>query len=140
MPPIQVLAMPTIDYHALSDHLDRATAADWPPVTLICGEEMLCKKAFEDVLDVLMPASDRALGVETFDGNEDSLGSVLASMNTYALLSSAKVVVLHDARLFYSSKAQQGLREKDDSGCTKRGAEKGVPAVSELDGACRVDL
>ena len=104
--------MPTIDYHALSDHLDRATAADWPPVTLICGEEMLCKKVFEDVLDVLMPGSDRALGVETFDGNEDSLGSVLASMNTYALLSSAKVVVLHDARLFYSAKAQQGLREK----------------------------
>jgi DNA polymerase-3 subunit delta len=59
-----------------------------------------------------MPASDRALGVETFDGNEDSLGSVLSSMNTYALLSSAKVVVLHDARLFYSAKAQQGLREK----------------------------
>jgi DNA polymerase-3 subunit delta len=104
--------MPTIDYHALSDHLDRATAADWPPVTLICGEEMLCKKVFEDVLDVLMPGSDRALGVETFDGNEDSLGSVLASMNTYALLGGTKVVVLKDARLFYSAKAQQGLREK----------------------------
>lgn len=104
--------MPTVDYHAFSDHLSRATAADWPPVTLICGEEMLCKNAFEDVLDVLMPVSDRALGIETFDGGEDSLGSVLSSMNTYALLSNAKVVVLHDARLFYSAKAQQGLREK----------------------------
>jgi DNA polymerase-3 subunit delta len=73
---------------------------------------MLCKKAYEGILDVLMPASDRALGVELFDGNEDSIGSVLSSMNTYALLSGAKVVVLHDARLFYSAKAQQGLREK----------------------------
>jgi hypothetical protein len=25
----------------------RTAAADWPPVTLICGEEMLCKKALK---------------------------------------------------------------------------------------------
>jgi DNA polymerase-3 subunit delta len=104
--------MPTVAYHALPEHLSRARPADWPSVTLICGEEMLCKKAFDGVLDVLMPESDRALGVETFDGGEDSIGSVLTSMNTYALLSTDKVVVLRDARLFYSAKAQQGLREK----------------------------
>ncbi|BBO66179.1 hypothetical protein DSCA_01090 [Desulfosarcina alkanivorans] len=104
--------MPTVAYHALSDHLSRTPAVDWPPVTLICGEEMLCKRAFENVLDVLMPESDRALGVETFDGGEDSIAAVLSSMNTYALLSTAKVVVLRDARLFYSARAQQGLREK----------------------------
>ena len=39
-------------------------------------------------------------------------GAVLSGMNTYALLSTDKVVVLQDARLFYSAKAQQGLREK----------------------------
>ena len=33
-------------------------------------------------------------------------------MNTYALLSSTKVVVLQDARLFYSAKARQDLRDK----------------------------
>ena len=108
----QRLPMPIVAYHALVDYLSRATAANWPPVTLICGEEMLCKKAYEGILDVLMPASDRALGVELFDGNEDSIGTVLSSLNTYALLSTDKVVVLHDARLFYSAKAQQGLREK----------------------------
>lgn len=104
--------MPTIAYNALDDHLSRATAAGWPSVTLIYGEEMLCKKAYDQVLDTLMPRADRSLGLEIFDGGEDSLGGVLASMNTYALLSSAKVVVVHDARLFYSAKAQQGLREK----------------------------
>jgi DNA polymerase-3 subunit delta len=104
--------MSTVAYQTLSDYLNRATPADWPSVTLICGEEMLCKKAFDGVLDVLMPASERAIGVETFDGGEDSIGAVLTSMNTYALLSTAKVVVLHDARLFYSARAQQGLREK----------------------------
>ena len=104
--------MPTIAYNAFADYLSRTTAAAWPTVTLICGEEMLCKKAYETVLDALVPPADRALGIERFDGGEDTIGGVLSSMNTYALLSGAKVVVLQDARLFYSAKAQQGLREK----------------------------
>lgn len=104
--------MPTIAYNALADHLNLATAATWPSVTLVCGEEMLCKKAYEGILDVLMPQAERALGLERFDGGDDTIGGVLSSMNTYALLSGTKVVVLQDARLFYSAKAQQGLREK----------------------------
>ena len=104
--------MPLIAYNDFNEFLNRAPAGDWPTVTLICGEEMLCKKAFDGVLALLVPDSERALGVEQFDGGEDNLGHVLSSMNTYAMLSRTKVVVLHDARLFYSAKAQQGLREK----------------------------
>lgn len=104
--------MPTIAYNAVADYLGHSSSDSWPPVTLICGEEMLCKKAYNAILDKLMPGVDRTIGVETFDGGEDTIGAVLTSMNTYALLSSAKVVVLHDARLFYSAKARQGLREK----------------------------
>ena len=104
--------MPTIAYNTFTDYLNRAIIADWPTVTLICGEEMLCKKAYEAVLDVLMPQTERSLGVEIFDGGEDTLSGVLSSLNTYALLSGTKVVVLQDARLFYSATVQQGLREK----------------------------
>ena len=104
--------MPIIAYHAFADYLSRAAAADWPAVTLVCGEEMLCKKACEGILDALIPQAERTLGVERFDGGEEPIGGVLSSMNTYALLSGSKVVVLQDARLFYSAKAQQGLREK----------------------------
>ncbi|BBO80554.1 hypothetical protein DSCO28_11200 [Desulfosarcina ovata subsp. sediminis] len=104
--------MPTIAYHELTDYLNRATAADWPAVTLVCGEEMLCKKAFDGVLDRLLPEAERTMALERFDGGEDNLAGVLSSLNTYALLASNKVVVLHDARLFYSAKAQQTLREK----------------------------
>jgi len=104
--------MPTIAYNDLPEYLGRASAADWPAVTLICGEEMLCKKACEAVVDALLPPAERVMGTERFDGGEDSIGAVLTSMNTYALLSGTKVVVLRDARLFYSAKARQGLREK----------------------------
>jgi DNA polymerase-3 subunit delta len=104
--------MTTIAYSAFSEYLSDATAAGWPAVTLICGEEMLCKKAAEAALDVLLPQAERLLSIDRFDGNEDTIGDVLTSMNTYALLTAAKVVLLQDARLFYSAKAQQGLREK----------------------------
>ncbi len=104
--------MPLIPYNNLPEHLNRTPVDGWPAVTLICGEEMLCQKAFQGVLDHLVPENEQAMSVERFDGGEDVMGQVLASLNTYALLSSFKVVVLQDARLFYSVKAQQGLRDK----------------------------
>jgi DNA polymerase-3 subunit delta len=104
--------MPTIAFKDFNDYLSRIAAADWPAVTLVCGEELLCKKACAGILDKLVPRAESALGVERFDGVEDPIGEVLSSMNTYALLGGTKVVVLKDARLFYSAKAQQGLREK----------------------------
>ena len=118
--------MPLIGHNDFSDHLQQTAADRWPAVTLICGEETLCKKVFDRVLDHLVPESEQALSVERFDGSEESLGPVLASLNTYALLSPAKVVVLEGARLFYSAKAQQGLRDKvsqaAQSGAMKKAA------------------
>lgn len=104
--------MPTLSYNTLSDHLSSAAAADWPAVTLICGEEMLCEKALDALLDSWMPRKRRALTVENFDGGDVGISAALSSMNTYALLSGTKVVVVHEARIFYSANAQQGLREK----------------------------
>ncbi|WP_319526079.1 DNA polymerase III subunit delta [uncultured Desulfosarcina sp.] len=104
--------MPIVAYNEVAEYADRTRTEDWPLVTLIYGEELLCKKACEAAMEKLVPPSDRATGVEVFDGGEDSMGSMLASLNTYALLSSAKLVVLRDARLFYSANAKQGLREK----------------------------
>ena len=104
--------MPTIAYNDLSDYINGADAAGWPAVTLVCGEELLCKKALDAILDLLIPAADRTTAVEMVDGAEAPVTEALSALNTYALLSATKVVVLHDARLFYSAKAHQGLREK----------------------------
>jgi DNA polymerase-3 subunit delta len=107
-----LLLMPIVAYNDFSAYLNRSSSDGWPAVTLVCGEEMLCKKAFDAILDRLVPEKERTTGVERFDGTTDSLGEVLSSLNTFALLSRAKVVVLHDARLFYSAKAAQELRQK----------------------------
>ncbi|MGD8701711.1 MAG: hypothetical protein PVH26_04690 [Desulfosarcina sp.] len=104
--------MPTIAYNAIEDHLQRIAADAWPAVTLIHGEEMLCEQAFDAIVQALIPEADRAVCVDSVDGASDSVSVALDILNTYALLSSTKLVVLRDARLFYSSKAGRGLREK----------------------------
>ena len=104
--------MPTVTYNTLSRHLSTAEPDVWPAVTLIYGEELLCKKAYQQTLDLLLTEDEQALGVESYDGNDAPVDAVLASMNTYALLSGSKVVVFRDARIFYSTQAQKGLREK----------------------------
>lgn len=104
--------MPVITYQDVADYLQTTTADDWPAVMLIFGEASLCKKASRALLERLAPTAGDALGVERFDGAEDGLDRVLTSLNTYALLARTKVVVLHDARLFYSPKTRQGLHDK----------------------------
>ena len=132
--------MPTIAYNALADHLSRIATADWPAVTLICGEEMLCNKACEAILDALLPAAEHTMGIERFDGGEDSLGAVLTCMNTYALLSGNKVVVLRDARLFYSAKARQGLREKMTQAARSGEMKKASRPFLNLMALCGLDF
>lgn len=110
--------MPTIAYTDFGDYLNQADVDAWPAVTLVCGEEMLCRKAVDGLLDRLVPAAEREMGVEVFDGAEARIADVLTSLNTYALLTRRKVVMLGDARLFYSAKAQQGLREKMTAAAT----------------------
>ena len=104
--------MPTIAYKDVNDFIRRTRVVDWPSVTLIFGEEMLCKQVATAVLDALMPPAERLLGLETVDGGQDAIDRVLASMNTYALLSGSKVVVVHDSHLFYTSRAGRDLRDK----------------------------
>ncbi len=132
--------MPILAYDALSDHLHRTPAAEWPAVTLICGEEMLCKQSLDRVLAHLMPEAEQTLGIERFDGSVDALADVLTCMNTYALLAPVKVVVLDEARLFYSPKAQQGLREKMTQAARSGDLKKAERPFLNLMALCGLDF
>ena len=135
--------MPTIVYNAVVDQLSQSSTEAWPAITLIYGDESLCRKAFDAVMGKLAPDSAQTMGVETFDGGDASIGSVLASLNTYALLARTKLVVLHNARLFYSANARQGLREKmiqaAENGDLKKAARPFLNLMA-LDGLALEDL
>lgn len=104
--------MPIISHSAFSDYLSKTPAAGWPAVTLVYGEDLLVRKTTDAVAAHLIPEADRATDVEGVDGADADLAAVMAKVNTYALFSSQKLVVLRDARIFYSAQVKDGLREK----------------------------
>ncbi len=132
--------MPTVTYDNLPDFLKGAKVDTWPAVTLIFGEEMLCKTARDQAIHLLVDEADRSVGVETFDGSQDNIADALASLATYALLSPKKLVVLQDARIFYSSRAQQGLREKMEKAASGGEMKKAARPFLSLLAICGLRL
>jgi DNA polymerase-3 subunit delta len=104
--------LPVVKHTELKKYLQQTDRQQLAPVYLICGEAYLCKSAFDTLLSALLPKSQRSLNYESFDGVDDVIGDVLASVNTYSLLPGTKVVALRDARLFYTRQDDQRILKK----------------------------
>jgi len=105
--------MPELRHNEINEHLRKeAGKGKLPAAYIIFGEEMLCKQVFAAVLEDLLPESERILKHEPFDGGEASLFDVLERVNTYSLMSAAKVVSLQHARLFDASQDPAQFAEK----------------------------
>jgi DNA polymerase-3 subunit delta len=63
---------------------------------------MLAKDAFDALLDVLVPASERSINYEPLDGTQENIYDVVARVNTYSLLAGIKVIALRDSKIFYA--------------------------------------
>lgn len=130
--------MGEISYPALKAYLkqigansDRLPAA----VHLIHGEDLLVRTAFEEILQRLLPDASRSLNYEPFDGAVP-VGDVVASMNTYSLLSGTKVVALKDARLFHArdtaAKLLDSARNARIDGDLPRAAKHFLAALAQM--------
>ena len=109
--------MPEINYKEIDSHLKNAKhstgdAGAVPPVYLIYGEELLCKSAFERILNCLLPSSERELNFEPLGGEIDAVPEAIQRMNTYSLLPGTKVIALNDSRIFYSKQDEDAILEK----------------------------
>ncbi len=107
--------MTEVSYQQLEGHLKGkgSLSAEGPgPVTLIFGEELFVRHAFEAVLRRLLPSMQDSINCETLDGATVNLADVVARLNTYALLSGPKVVALKDARVFHSKEDAPKLLEQ----------------------------
>ena len=60
--------MPEINYKDLKKYLS-GIKNKFSPVYLIYGEEVLYKTAFNDILDILLPASERSMKYEPIDND-----------------------------------------------------------------------
>ena len=104
--------MSTINYKELEKHIKDKKEDQFASVFMIYGEELLCKEAFEKLLDALVPGPGRSLNYEPFEGSSEDIHEVIAHVNTFSLLSGKKVVSIIDSRIFYSKQDEEKILEK----------------------------
>ncbi len=93
--------MTELKYDQANTFISKLDLKEVPPVHLIFGDEYLYKKVFRDLLDKIMPESERSLGFEQVDP-DGSIFDAVEMLNTYSFLGGMKVVYLKDSRIFIS--------------------------------------
>jgi DNA polymerase-3 subunit delta len=117
--------MPEINYKDLKSHIKNAAKEGFPPLYLICGEEMLCKTALEELIDAMLPAaSSREMNYEPVDGTNGNIFDAIERVNTFSFSSGRKVVALIDSKIFYSKDSQAVLLTKAKEACAQDDIKK----------------
>jgi len=124
--------MPIINYKELEKHIKDKKEDQFAPVFLIYGEELLCKEAFEKLLDALVPSSGRSLNYDPFEGSSEDIHEVIARVNTFSLLSGKKVVSIIDSRIFYSKQDEEKILKKAKDEYDKNDIQKAARHILSL--------
>jgi DNA polymerase-3 subunit delta len=90
-------------YKALPELLEKIKGGTIRPVYLLYGDEFVYKCAFKALLDAIIPPEHRDLNYEAVDGASENVYGVIQRLNTFPLIPSAKVIAVHETRVFYSS-------------------------------------
>ncbi len=122
--------MSEINYKELDAYLKGKGKEAFSPVYLIHGEEVLCKTAFNTLLDALIPVSDRGMNYEPVDN--DSVYEAIEQVNTFSLLPGTKVVALCDSRIFYSKQSEASFLEKAKDAYHGKNIKKAAKFIASL--------
>lgn len=104
--------MPDIAYQNLKQYLEELRKGAPFSVYLIYGEEYLYRSAYKQILDILLPGSDKSFNFEEIEGSEDNVFSLAEALKTFSFLSKRKVIAYTDAKIFYSKTDEEKLLDK----------------------------
>jgi len=90
------------------------------PVYLLYGDEFLYKSAFKSLLDALVSPHNQGLNYEAIDGASENVYEIIERLNTFPLIPSAKVIAVHDTRIFYSAVAVDDLLHRSKEAFEKQ--------------------
>ena len=110
-----VVDMPEYTYRQLGKYFDErealpGSASEGVPY-LLFGDDVLVEKAFNQLLDGLMPAERRSFGYEPLEAAAATATDVVERVNTFSLSPGLKVVAWLNAALFRSSVDRKQLIE-----------------------------
>lgn len=132
--------MAEIHYRELEKYLNAQARDGFNPVFLIHGEEYLYKTAFNTLLDALIPKSQRSFGYEMVDEDSESMPDIIERLNTFSMMSGAKVVGLLDSRIFYSRQDQDAAYKKIKAAWDKGDKKKAAIMLGSLMSQAQIDL
>lgn len=119
--------MPEINYNDLQSHIKSAAKEGFSHLYLICGEEMLCKAAFDELLNAMLPdSSSREMNYEPVDGTNGNIFDAIERVNTFSFSAGRKVVAFIDSKIFYSKNSQADLLSKAKEACVRDDIQKGA--------------
>ena len=99
--------MPSITFKTISQYINDPQRKRFEQVYLLFGEEFLCQKALEALLDKMLPSAQNRMNYETVDGDNENIPLVVERINTYSLLSGDKILVINDSKIFFSTQNQE---------------------------------
>ena len=116
--------MPVISYKDLSKYLKKRGSEPFLPVFLIYGEDLLVQGVFDELLDALLPASQRSINYDPLDGLQANVHEVVERVNTFSLLPGTKVIALRGSRIFYARQDKERLlgSTRQETGATRTAA------------------
>ena len=121
--------MPEISHDALEEHLAKSGFS--LPVCLIFGDEFLRKQALERVLAAVFP-EDGTGDVEPLDGVSAGMAEALDRVRTFSLIPAPKVVVVSDARFFYTKSQMGAVFDAAKTAFDRRQMEKCAAGLMKL--------
>jgi DNA polymerase-3 subunit delta len=94
--------MPVFDKKDFPKVLAQIEQGSIAPIYLLHGEDYLVKSALAKLTGILVPESQQGTNLQVVDGSQADFRQILDSVNTFALFSGRKVVLVQDCRIFYS--------------------------------------
>jgi len=128
--------MSEIHYKDFKDYLLKLKSENPAKVYLIFGEDFLINIVLSDIINALIPESDREFNYEKLDIKESSIETVLESMNTYSFFSETKIFTVAIDQLFFkvARLKKEDMKEEDETDTAQEDAvllqaaiEKGFP-------------
>jgi len=126
--------MPVISYKDLKKYLVDRGNDPFAPVYLIYGEDMLTQSSFDELLNTLVPASERSINYDPLDGTYENIHAVIERINTFSLLPGTKVIALRDSRIFYAGPDKDRILDNAKKACEDDNVKKAAGHLLSLMG------
>jgi DNA polymerase-3 subunit delta len=132
--------MPVVNYKELKKYLSDRGDDPFFPVYLIYGEDLLTKGAFDELLNALIPASERSINYEPLDGTYENIHEVIGRANTFSLLPGTKVIALRESRIFYAKQDKKQLLDNAKKAFEEDNIKKAAGHLLSLMGIFNLSL